>query len=225
MVQRGSGISTRCNNKRGGGRQRGENELKFFCQLGVIAAFAPNARATTMTHDWLEKYRPKTYQPPVNTVAPPFGRVGGWGYMSMGHLALAPDQALVVTLDPSGAAYVGFELGDAWVISLEFVHHTSSLANGQIRPNRDGTTTYVIAAADPRVFNWLDAEGRSSATFAIHWQELPGNASLANAVRSAEVVKVTELKAHLPADTVWVTPSERKAQIEDRLASWNRRLE
>jgi len=183
------------------------------------------ARATTMTHDWLEKYGPMAYKPPANTVAAPFGRVGGWGYLTMGHFDLGPDQALVVTLDPAGAAYVGFELGDAWAISLEFVHHTSSLASGQVKANRNGTITYVIAATDPGVFNWLDAEGLSSATFAIRWQKLAANASLANAVRSAEVVKLADLREHLPADTAWVTPSERRAQIEERTASWNRRLQ
>ncbi|HLG89076.1 MAG TPA: hypothetical protein VKZ79_17975 [Alphaproteobacteria bacterium] len=179
--------------------------------------------ASTMVRAWLGVYGPRIYKVAPNTIAQPFGRVGGWGYLTMSHFDLKHDQALIVTLDTASAAYVGFELGDTWAVPLEFVHHTSSLTNGQTKPNRDGTITYVIAAKDPGVFNWLDAEGMPAGTFAIRWQRL-AKAPIASAVVSTEVVKLTELKAHLPADTVWVTPGERKAQIEAREASWNRRL-
>ena len=98
---------------------------------------------------------------PPNKIFPPLSRIGSWGYLSIGHFVLGDDEAFVVTLDPAGARYVGFELSDAWATPLEFVHHTASLANGQTKPSPDGTITYVTAAKDPGVFNWLDAQGSS----------------------------------------------------------------
>ncbi|HLG86857.1 MAG TPA: hypothetical protein VKZ79_06630 [Alphaproteobacteria bacterium] len=178
--------------------------------------------ASTMVRAWLGTYSPRIYKQPPNTIAPPFGRVGGWGYLTMGRFALGPDEALVVTLDPATAAYVGFELGDAWAIPLEFVHHTSSLANGQTKLNPDGTITYVIAARDPGVFNWLDAEGLSAGTLAIRWQKLTSTDGIAGAVRSVRLVKRADLQA--TRGMVMVMPAERKAQIAAREASWNRRL-
>ncbi len=86
-------------------------------------------------------------------------REGGWGFAAGGAFQLKPDEALVVTLDPLGAKYVGFQLTDPWAISTDYVHHQGSLNNRQAVPNPDGSITYVISVSNPGAANWLDPSG------------------------------------------------------------------
>ncbi len=181
--------------------------------------------ASKLTTFWLAYSDGVIFKAPANTVGKPNARGGGWGYTANGRFEIADDEALVVTLDPATAAYVGFELADQWSIPFEFVRHSSSLANGQMAPNPDGTLTYVIAAKDPGVHNWLDTTGFKAGVFGIRWQNLTDNGRVADAVRSIKRVKLSDLAAALPAGTVMVTAAERKAQIAERQASWHRRIE
>ena len=57
------------------------------------------------------------------------GVVGRW--MSLGHYDLAPDQALVIRIPPTGAPYQGSQLADLWFGSLEYASATSSITRGQ----------------------------------------------------------------------------------------------
>ncbi len=116
-------------------------------------------------------------------------REGGWGFAASGQFQLQPDEALVVTLDTLGAKYVGFQLTDPWAISTDYIEHQGSLNNHQAVPNADGTFTYVIAARDPGVANWLDTSGLADGFFQIRWQKLPASTNAEAAVKSAKVVK------------------------------------
>jgi hypothetical protein len=173
---------------------------------------------------WLKYASPLMFNPPANTVGKPNARGGKWGYTANGNFRIAADEALLVTIDPASAAYVGFQLADAWAIPFEFVHHLSSLTNGQATPNPDGTITYVIAAKDPGVHNWLDTTGFLTGVFGIRWQNLTDDSRMATAVRDAKRVKLSELAAALPPGTAKMTPGDRAAQIAARTASWDRRL-
>jgi hypothetical protein len=58
-----------------------------------------------------------------------------------------------------GAGYLAVQLASGWLSSLDYLHHTATLNLAQSRRNRDGTITFVIAAHDPGVANWLDTDG------------------------------------------------------------------
>jgi hypothetical protein len=146
-----------------------------------------------------------------NTIAQPFARGGGWGFAANGNFKVAADEALVVTLDPAGARYVGFDLTDPWLVSREHVGATGSLNNNQIRANADGTYTYVVAPKDPGVANWVDTGGLHEGKLLIRWQVLPASAKADGAVRKVELVKVADLKAALPAGFEAVSPFQRQA--------------
>jgi len=162
---------------------------------------------------------------PANAVGKPNARGGKWGYTANGRFSIGPDEALIVTIDPAGAAYVGFQLADAWGIPLEFVHHTTSLTNAQAKPNADGAISYVIAAKDPGVYNWLDTTGFKAGVFGIRWQSLSADDDrIAGAVRSTKVVKLADLMSVVPAGTPTVTPAERRAQLKAREEAWGRRV-
>jgi hypothetical protein len=159
----------------------------------------------------------------ANTISKPAARGGGWGFAANGNFRIADDEALVVTLDPSGAKYVGFDLTNPWLVSLEHVRGTGSLNNTQARSSRDGTITYVIAARDPGTYNWLSTAGLHAGNILIRWQVLPESATAEGAVRSVKVVKLNALSAALPADAERVTAPERQRLVDQRASAYAHR--
>jgi len=160
----------------------------------------------------------------VNVISKPNVRGGGWGFAANGNFRVADDEALVVTLDPLGAKYVGFDLTNPWLVSLEHIHGSGSLNNTQAQANQDGTITYVVAAKDPGVHNWLSTSGLHTGNILIRWQALPEAVTTADAaVRSVQVVKLADLHAALPADTRQLTAAERRQLIEQRAIAYAHR--
>ncbi|MCA1004641.1 DUF1214 domain-containing protein [Rhodococcus hoagii] len=177
---------------------------------------------------WLDYDNAFVYAKPANTVQPPPGlRASGFGFATSGHFALGPGQALVVTLDPVGAKYLGFELTDPWGVAREYVRRTGSLNQAQAEPNPDGTITYVVAAEDPGTANWLDTDGIDAGLFAIRWQSVPAGADVSGAVGAVDLVAVVDLPTELAARGALVgavTPTQRSARLDRRVMDYLQRL-
>ncbi|MCK9984436.1 MAG: hypothetical protein AzoDbin1_00908 [Azoarcus sp.] len=190
-------------------------------ELAVRAA----ERLKTAVPFWLKFNREWGVGSSVNTAAKPFARGGGWGFACGGKFRLEKDEALVVTVDPSGANYVGFQLTDPWAVSRNYITRSGSLNNRQAKPNADGSFTYVIAAKDPGVHNWLDTDGLHSGSFLIRWQAFPqAGASTDGALRETRVVKLAELAQALPPGTAKVSAADRDKLLAARAAGFARRL-
>jgi hypothetical protein len=160
----------------------------------------------------------------VNAISRPGARGGGWGFAANGNFKIADDEALIVTLDPLGAKYVGFDLTNPWLVSLEHVRGTGSLNNAQAQSSRDGTITYVIAIKDPGIYNWLSTSGFHAGNILIRWQVLPESTTTAEgAIRSVKVVKLNALSTALPADAQRVTTPERQRLIDQRATAYAHR--
>ena len=160
-----------------------------------------------------------------NVIEKPFGRGGNWGFAAIGHFSIKNNEALVVTLNPHKAKYLGFELADKWQVSIPYISSSTSLNNTQAIPNKDGNYTYVIAAHDPGVHNWLDTRGISEGTLFIRWQYLDTSVkSIDDAVVSQQLVNISDLKKTLPEKTIFITPSDRKTILEARAISYQNRL-
>ncbi len=138
---------------------------------------------------------------------------------------LADDEALVITVDRMGAAYLGCQIADPWGAAPDYVEHSASLNAAQAQPNADGTYTFVIAKRDPQVHNWIDTAGLDEGTLLIRWQGVaPGALVPERSVRHAGVVKHAELAGVLDEGTRSLTPGDRSRQIEARRAAYARRL-
>jgi hypothetical protein len=175
---------------------------------------------------WLRFFDENNYTRPPNTPETVHGRNGGWGYAMSNSYRLNDDEAFVVTLDPLGAAYLGFQLSDTWGITRDYINRTSSLNSFQAKPNRDGTYTYVVTPKDPGVWNWLDTEGGSMGMWTLRWQNMPPSVTSPDgALRQMEVIKIGDLKKRLPGETIWVNSAVRAKQLSDRAASYNLRLQ
>ena len=149
----------------------------------------------------------------------------GGQFTGNGHFKLADDEAYVLTLDPLGSSYLGVQLADLYGASLEYAHHTSSLAQSQMASNEDGTLTYVLSIKDPGVYNWLDPTGLDAGLFMFRYQGYdPETVTQDKAIRLEQVVKLSRLDTVLPKGTRRVTAEERRRQMAERLASYSRRL-
>lgn len=183
--------------------------------------------AIEVSIDYWIRLMPHWFSTAFNVVAP--GRAKNFSYTqqatSEARFRLAADEALVVTLDPCGARYLGVQLADPWGASMDYGAHLSSLNQHQAHRSADGTITYVVSLSDPGVHNWLDPARLEQGTMLHRWQGLPEGAFPSErSVRAARVVSFDQLDSVLPADMRRVTPAERRQQLSQRAAGLARRL-
>ncbi|MEU7907136.1 hypothetical protein [Actinoplanes sp. NPDC049118] len=136
---------------------------------------------------------------PVNTLTPPRPTPGGLAtqYSSVGHYDLDDDQAMVVTVPAAGVPYQGIQLGSMWYVSLDYIHHQTSLTAAQARTDPDGMIRYVISERDPGVPNWLERTGHRRGYVQLRWQRLSRPLDARDGPR-VDVVAVDELPKWLP---------------------------
>jgi hypothetical protein len=115
-------------------------------------------------------------------------------------------------------------LTSPWLVSLEHVHASGSRNIGAAKPNPDGTYTFVIAPEDPGIHNWLDSRGLLRGGVVIRWREptapVPDPDSIA--IRTVLEAPLSKILAMLPNATR-VNAEQRKAEINDRAAGYQRR--
>jgi len=84
----------------------------------------------------------------------------------------------------------------------------------------DGALRVVVANSDPGVQNWLDTTGYHRGVL-----ELREIGSAGPPTITTQVVPLSSVLAHLPADTVRVTPEERMAALAQRRTSYQLRCQ
>jgi hypothetical protein len=144
--------------------------------------------------------------------------------VSLGQLVFKDDEAVVITVSPADAAYRNIVLHDCWLNSLEYRDHLSSFTNAQMRPDADGRYTFVISIKDPGIYNWLDTTGLHEVLVANRWQGLPAQGSHNPPKIESRIVKFSALASALPPGVRTITADERKTQIAERQASYDRRF-
>jgi len=137
---------------------------------------------------------------------------------SNGYFQLADDEALVLTIDPASAGFFTVPVYNDWTITDDYWNEQTSLTNDQAVPNGDGTYTMVVSLTDPGVANWVSTGGLNQGLISMRFQNLDPDSPDLPSVQS-EVVKLADLPGDLPA----VTPEERIAQLDARLAGFNKR--
>ena len=141
---------------------------------------------------------------------------------SAGYFQLADDQALVLTIDPGDATYFVVPVTNDWTITDNYWDQQTSLNNVQAKAI-DGVYTIVISPTDPGVANWVSTGGLNQGTISIRFQDLPLDPAHLPTVQS-QVVPLSQLASVLPANTIYVTPAERAAQLAARKAGFDNRF-
>jgi len=142
---------------------------------------------------------------------------------SHGWFALKPGEAGVISFDPIAAAYCSIVLYDIWGRSLEYRDHLTSLNTSQMVADGDGKVSFVIAAHDPGVHNWLDTIGLHEFAVGLRWQGISASVGKPPHV-STQVVSESDLASVMPATIRKVSPAQRAAQISERQQGYDCRL-
>jgi len=142
---------------------------------------------------------------------------------SSGWFALNPDEAVIVSFAPIAAAYCSMVLYDLWGRSLEYRDHLTSLNSSQMVADGDGNFTFVIAAKDPGVRNWLDTTGLHEFAVGLRWQGISPEVKEPPQVHT-RVVAGTALAGALPPTIRKLTAAERAEQIRVRRQGYDRRF-
>jgi len=125
---------------------------------------------------------------------------------------IADDEALILeTPLPSQCRYWQALVADDRFATVDWVNRQSSLNDAQAHVDSDGWFRAVISHADPGVPNWLDKAD-------FPWGVIQMRFFVANEYPTPTIkkVKVTDVRAHLPADTPVVTPAERREHLRAR---------
>lgn len=153
--------------------------------------------------------------PPANGFIPPMDMTemgaAAENRPVIGRFELAPDEALILEVEPPDGVYWSISLGNPWLETIHYGRHQSSLNGHQAVIDPDGVFRAVISAMDPGVANWLDNAGHSNGAMLLRCVRtksapMPGT----------RVVKVDEVLSALPGDTTMTTPDERARVIEAR---------
>jgi hypothetical protein len=131
-----------------------------------------------------------TYKEPVNTLTSPATTPGGLAsqFSSIGHYALGPDEAMVVTVPVCDAApYQAIQIGSKWYVSTDYEHHQTSLTTAQSVAAEDGQLRYVVSEQDPGIANWLETTGHEKGVMMLRWQRVSRELTAADGPR-VEVV-------------------------------------
>jgi hypothetical protein len=137
----------------------------------------------------------------------------------IGSWRLAPDEALIIEVEPPEGLYWSFSLGNVWWETIDYGNRQSSLNGHQAVVDDDGKVRVVVAHQDPGAANWLDTGGHSEGAIILRCVR-----TVTAPVPTVEVVRFDRLAERLPTGTHRVSPSERAAVIQMRRQAVSRRF-
>ena len=167
-----------------------------------------------------------TYKEPVNTLTAPATTPGGLAsqFSSIGHYALTPDEALVVTVPAcDDAPYQAIQVGSRWYASTDYEHHQTSLTRAQSHVDADGMLRYVVTERDPGLANWLETTGHERGVMMLRWQRTARDLGPADGP-SVEVVPFVSLATRSDVDSQRVIPDQYAERIAARQIGVARRM-
>jgi hypothetical protein len=136
-----------------------------------------------------------------------------------GHFRCRPDEAVILEIEDSGSLYWNTALYQMQFENLDWWSRSSSFNCAQAHTDADGRIRFVASWKDPGVPNWLDCSGRVLNLVSFRFFR-PGATPMKPKLKT---VPLTEVRAHVPADTPVITPQERHDLLRRRLVSVYRR--
>jgi hypothetical protein len=137
---------------------------------GLMSAAGFVAGTARTFADWTQMFRarPNTLETVDQTL---FRKAGGDPniFYLHGYWEIAPDEALVIDTPVPECDVWNFQLDNYWMESLDYRYLPVCVNKHTARYNPDGSVTFVIAASDPGVGNYLDPAGHRSGTMLLRW--------------------------------------------------------
>jgi hypothetical protein len=165
---------------------------------------------------------------PVNQPTPPQSTPGGLASQrsSIGHYALAEDEALVITVpECTDCSYQGIQIGSDWYASTDYETHQTSLTKAQAVTDPDGKMRFVISETPPGgtpIANWLETTGHRTGALMLRWQRLTRDLGPEDGP-VAEVMPLADVPSRVPHFTP-LTTEEYAERIAARQRSVARRM-
>ena len=147
---------------------------------------------------------------PAPVISGEHGKLVTMAY-SIGHFRVRPGEALVLTIDPGEASYVGAPITNLWGTTNANLARNASLNSRQARFDPDGRFTCVVSLEDPGVHNWLDPDGLERGFLFLRWAGLdPERVPERLPALETRSMPLASLRDALPPGTARVTPDERR---------------
>jgi hypothetical protein len=102
----------------------------------------------------------------------------------LGTFALAPDESLVLEIEPPDTRYWNVTLENIWHECIEPRRRHSSVTNRGVAPGQDGKVRIAIGAEDLGHGHWLDTGGRRRGFVLLRWLDNPEPPNVTVAVRT-----------------------------------------
>ena len=194
-------------------RARGETELSGGAFLQVAKV---KAGLLKMDMDMLKR--------PVNVFDAPRIQSGNMysaaQAYSAGHYALQEDEAMLIDLTLSGAAYAVVPITNVWGGIGDVFGRRAMMSTSGAQANADGSCSFILSPADPGIENWVDAGGQHTGIVFFRWIGLPASgAGFAPPALQTRIVKLAEVERK-GADRV--TPTQRSDMLARRAESYRR---
>lgn len=165
------------------------------------------------------------YKEPVNTLTVPQSTPGGLASQrsSIGHYALAEDEAMIVTVpECTDCSYQAIQIGSDWYASTDYETHQTSLTKAQAVTDPDGKMRFVISEGNPGIANWLETTGHRTGAMMLRWQRLERDLGPEDGP-TIEVCRLDEVSGRLPHFSP-ITTEEYAERIAARQRSVARRM-
>ncbi|QFI38341.1 DUF1214 domain-containing protein [Moritella marina ATCC 15381] len=161
---------------------------------------------------------------PENTLISfrPTGDIGILGqYNSLGHYDLQDDEAMIIKLPEIESDYNGLHTMNYWAASPDWVNTQSSVSwgrNGKAQAYKSADGYYYIVASpkDPGIQDWVDTSSTPTGVLMLRIQSGVDDKVITSTTPETTVVKLSELRQHLPADIPMFTTEQRKQQLIQR---------
>jgi hypothetical protein len=138
---------------------------------------------------------------------------------SIGHFRLTPTEGLLIRLTLGSAAYAVVPATSYWGGIGDFLRHRASIGTGRAETDPDGGFTFVVAASDPGIANWVDTGGLDEGVLCVRWLGFaPGAGPMPEL--TARVVQLADLDAALPVGTPRCDSGAREAQLAAHLRDY-----
>ena len=136
--------------------------------LAAAAAFVTGTARTFV--NWVEEFRkyPNAFAPfPQETCY----RTGGDPliYYLHGYWQLGADEALVIDTEVPECEIWNFQLDNYWMESLDYRYVPACWNKHTAKYNADESVTFVIAARNPGVGNYMDTAGHACGSMLLRW--------------------------------------------------------
>lgn len=128
-----------------------------------------------------------------------------------GPFALHADEALILEAKAPKCFYRSVMVTNETYDTIDWYNNHSCLNDSQAEVDADGVLRIVVAPQDPGVPNWLDTAGHLRGLIQGRWLEAD-----AHPIPTTKVVRLSEVRNHLPPETPTVSPAQRDAIIRER---------